>query len=72
MVRRVAAITLLLMGAYVGYIAIAVGQAMVRGLFEGGWLGPEPELLIAVALGAVAAILLRMGIRLWRAPQQTD
>jgi hypothetical protein len=59
------AVVLLLIGAYVSYLTIDVGITMIRMLFEGGWLGPEPELLYLVAGLLMAALFIGLGVRMW-------
>jgi hypothetical protein len=66
MARRLGAIVFLVMGAYVGSIGITIGASILRSLFAGPWLGWEPEILIAIGICLVAALLLWVGIKLWR------
>jgi hypothetical protein len=66
MLRRIAAVLFLVVGAYVATVALTIGVSVVNSLFRGGWLGLEPELLIPVGIGAVSALLLRLGVVLWR------
>ncbi|CAN5590166.1 hypothetical protein BH24ACT26_BH24ACT26_15350 [soil metagenome] len=66
LVLRVGAIIFFVVGAYVAYVGVAIGASILRLLLEGPWLGFEPELLIAIGVCLVAALLMWMGRRLWR------
>jgi hypothetical protein len=66
MLQRIAALSLFVGAAYVAWATLSVGAAMARSLFEDGWLGPEPELLYLVAGALLVALLLWLGLRLWR------
>ena len=64
--RRIAAVTLFALAAYVAYYSFLVARVMVDMLFSGGWLGPEPEIGYPVAGFLVATLLAWAGARLWR------
>ena len=64
--RRVGAIIFLAIGTYVAAIGITIGAQILSTLLEGPWLGLEPEILIPVGICLVAALLLWMGLKLWR------
>jgi hypothetical protein len=66
MARRAAAIILLAIGAYVAVMGITIGATIFSSLLEGPWLGLEPEILIPIGVCLVAAVLLWMGMKLWR------
>ena len=64
--RRLGAVVFIVAGAYIAAMGITVGTSIVTTLFEGPWLGLEPEILIPVGMGLVAALLMWMGLRLWK------
>ena len=68
MVRRISAGVLIVLGALLAYMGIGTAISMTRLFFAsgGGWLGPEPEMLIPIAALLVAAFLWWLGVRLWR------
>jgi hypothetical protein len=66
MARRVGAVSCFVMGAYLAAMGIGIGATMLSILLEGPWLGLEPEILIPIGLWLVAALLLWVGMKLWR------
>lgn len=46
-------------------VGITLGATIIRSLFQ-PWLGLEPEILIPIAICLIAALLLWMGMKLWR------
>lgn len=66
MVRRVAAILILLLGTYIVAMGVTVTAAVLRSIFQGPWLGFEPEILIGIALLMVGGLVLWIGGRVWR------
>ena len=66
MAKRVAAVLLLILGTYMAVVGISIGASILSSLLEGPWLGLEPELLIPLGICLVAALLLWMGMKLWR------
>ena len=56
------------LGALLAYWGLRFAITMARLSFRsgGGWLGPEPEMLIPVAFLLVAALLGWLGVHLWR------
>jgi hypothetical protein len=54
------------MGAYLAAIGVGIGATMLSILLDGPWLGLEPEILIPIGLWLVAALLLWVGMKLWR------
>jgi hypothetical protein len=66
MARRVGAIIFFIIGAYLAAMGISIGGAILSSLLEGPWLGLEPEILIPIGICVVAALLLWMGMKLWR------
>jgi hypothetical protein len=65
MARRIGALFFIAIGAYLAAMGITIGAAIFRTLFEGPWLGLEPEILIPIGLCLVAGFLLWMGMKLW-------
>ena len=63
-IRRVVATLLIVLAAYLLTMAVVIATRMIRSLFEGGFLGLEPELLIPVGIGAIAAVLIILARRL--------
>jgi hypothetical protein len=66
MARRVAAIILFVVGAYLAAVGITVGATILRPLLEGPWLGLEPEILIPTGICLVAVVFIWMAMKLWR------
>ncbi len=66
MAKRVGAVLFFILGAYLAAVGITIGASIVGSLLDGPWLGLEPELLIAVGICLIAALLLWMGTKLWR------
>jgi len=66
MAKRIGAVLFLILGAYMAAVGISIGASMLSSLLEGPWLGLEPELLIPMGICLVAALLLWMGMKLWR------
>ena len=63
-IRRVVATLLIVLAAYLLTMAVVIATRMIRSLFEGGFLGLEPELLIPVGIGAIAAVFIILARRL--------
>jgi hypothetical protein len=66
MLRRAGAIIFLLIGAYLAAVGITISASILSSLLEGPWLGLEPEILIGVGVCLIGALLLWMGMKLWR------
>ena len=52
------------LGALLAYWGLRLTVSMAR--LSGGWMGPEPQMLIPVAFLLVAALLCWLGVHLWR------
>ena len=66
------AICLWALAAYFAYIGIAIAIYMVDSLLSGPWLGPEPELLIPIALLLFSGVLAWLGWRAWKAARPSQ
>jgi hypothetical protein len=66
MARRVAAVIFFGIGIYLAAVGVTIGATILSSLLEGPWLGLEPEILIPIGICLIAALLLWMGMRLWR------
>ncbi len=67
MVKRIVGAVLIMLGTFFAYMGIWIAVVMTGFFFEGGggWLGPEPEMLIPIAALLVAALMCWLGARLW-------
>ena len=56
-----------MLGTLLAYMGVWTAVIMAGFFFdgEGGWLGPEPEMLIPIAALLIAALLCWVGARLW-------
>jgi hypothetical protein len=67
MVSRIVGAFLIMLATYLAYMGIGIAVTMTE-LFlgsGGGWLGPEPEMLIPIAALLVAGLMCWLGARLW-------
>jgi hypothetical protein len=67
MVSRIVGAVLIMLATYLAYMGIEIAVTMTGLFFDGGggWLGPEPEMLIPIAALLVAALMCWLGARLW-------
>ncbi len=56
-----------MLATYLAYMGIGIAVTMTELFIDagGGWLGPEPEMLIPIAALLVAALMCWLGARLW-------
>ena len=56
-----------MLATYLAYMGIGIAVTMTEIFIGGGggWLGPEPEMLMPIAALFVAALMCWLGARLW-------
>jgi hypothetical protein len=70
---RWAAVMIWILAGYFAYVGAALAFVMLRSLFSGPWLGLEPEIMIPLAIFAIAAGLVWLGRVVWRRePRPTE